>query len=166
MVKMDLRREILDILLDDASVSEDTIAKMIGEEEGKVHEEIAKLKEEGIIVKIGAIVNSEAMGEHAPAEAMIEIKVEPKLDFGYEDIARRIYQFQEVKALYLMSGRYDFSIRVEAKTMKEIFNFVWEKLAVLEGVRSTETLFIMKKYKENGTVLIKTENNDRLVVTP
>ena len=97
---------------------------------------------------------------------MIEIKVEPKLDFGYEDIARRIYRFSEVKALYLMSGRYDLSIRVEAKTMKEISKFVWEKLSVLEGVRSTETLFIMRKYKENGVVFDKIEKQSRLVVSP
>ena len=162
---MKLRQEILDILLDDSSTDEKNVARMTGVDEATVHAEIEDMKREGIIVKYSTVINSEALGDDAPAEAMIEIKVEPKLDFGYEDIAKKIYQFSEVKALYLMSGRYDFSIRVEARTMKEIFNFVWEKLAVLEGVRSTETLFIMKKYKENGTVLEKTDSENRLVVT-
>ena len=115
---MNSKREILDILRDDATTNEQTIAAMLGIGEDEVAAAIAELKEQGIIMKYSAILNSEAMGEEAPAEAMIEIKVEPKLDFGYEDIARRIYRFSEVKALYLMSGRYDFSIRVEAGTMK------------------------------------------------
>ena len=163
---MNSKREILDILRDDATTNEQTIAAMLGIGEDEVAAAIAELKEQGIIMKYSAILNSEAMGEEAPAEAMIEIKVEPKLDFGYEDIARRIYRFSEVKALYLMSGRYDFSIRVEAGTMKEISKFVWEKLAVLEGVRSTETLFIMRKYKENGGIFEKEAMPGRLVVTP
>ena len=163
---MNSKREILDILRDDATTNEQTIAAMLGIGEDEVAAAIAELKKQGIIMKYSAILNSEAMGEEAPAEAMIEIKVEPKLDFGYEDIARRIYRFSEVKALYLMSGRYDFSIRVEAGTMKEISKFVWEKLAVLEGVRSTETLFIMRKYKENGEILVEDEKEERLVVTP
>ena len=123
---MNSKREILDILRDDATTNEQTIAAMLGIGEDEVAAAIAELKEQGIIMKYSAILNSEAMGEEAPAEAMIEIKVVPKLDFGYEDIARRIYRFSEVKALYLMSGRYDFSIRVEAGTMKEISKFVWE----------------------------------------
>ena len=117
---MDIKHEILEILRDDATISNQTIAAMLGIAEEQVAAAIAELKAQGIIMKYSAILNSEAMGEHAPAEAMIEIKVEPKLDFGYEDIARRIYRFSEVKALYLMSGRYDLSIRVEARTMKEI----------------------------------------------
>lgn len=163
---MDIRQEILAILRDDATVSHGTIAAMLGVSEEQVAQTVSELKAQGILVKYSAILNSEAMGDEAPAEAMIEIKVEPKLDFGYEDIARRISRFSEVKALYLMSGRYDLSIRVEAKTMKEISKFVWEKLSVLEGVRSTETLFIMRKYKENGVVFDRTAKQGRLVVSP
>ncbi len=163
---MDIKREILNILCDDATINNHTIAAMLGVTEQQIATAIDELHQQGIIMKYSAILNSEAMGEDAPAEAMIEIKVEPKLDFGYEEIARRIYRFSEVKALYLMSGRYDLSIRVEAKTMKEISKFVWEKLSVLEGVRSTETLFIMRKYKENGVVFDQGEKQNRLVVSP
>ena len=163
---MDIRKEILAILKDDALTTHAMIARMLDTDEKTVDEEIGAMEKEGIIVKYEALINSEALGDDAPAEAMIEIKVEPKLNFGYEDIARRIYEFPEVKSLYLMSGRYDFSIRVEAKTMKEISKFVWEKLAILEGGKSTETTFLMRKYKENGTVLNKGNEQKRLVVSP
>ncbi len=163
---MDLRHEILEILKLDCRTDAKTIASMLSVSAEQVLAEIAALKEAGILMKYTVIVNTEAQGEEAPAEAVIEIKVEPKPDFGYEDIARRIYKFPEVKALYLMSGRYDLSIKVEAKTVKAISQFVWEKLAVLEGVRSTETLFIMRKYKENGVVLKGDERESRLIVSP
>jgi DNA-binding Lrp family transcriptional regulator len=163
---MDVKYEVLKILANDALASEKQIAAMLNIEEADAAAAIAQLKEDGILVKYSIVVNTEAMGEAAPAEAMIEIKVEPKADYGYEDIARRIYQFPHVKALYLMSGRYDLSIRVEAKTVKDISQFVWEQLSVLEGVRSTETLFIMRKYKENGVLLKGESGENRLVVSP
>ncbi len=163
---MDIKKEIMAILRDDALTPHSQIARMLGITEEEVSGIIGELEKERIILKYEALINTEALGEDAPAEAMIEIKVEPKLDFGYEDIARRIYEFPEVRSLYLMSGRYDFSIRVEAKTMKEISKFVWEKLAVLEGVRSTETTFLMRKYKENGALMKKETKQSRLVVSP
>jgi len=163
---MDFKKEIIEILRDGADIETKNIAAMLGTTKETVDAAIKELKDEGTLLKYTVVLNTEAMGEEAPAEALIEIKVEPKADFGYEDIARRIYKFPEVKALYLMSGRYDFSIRAEGKSVKAISKFVWEKLAVLEGVRSTETLFIMRKYKENGVVLDSDEQGDRLVVTP
>ncbi len=163
---MDLKKEIIEILRDDAKIENKNIASMLGTTEEAVAAAIQELKDEGILLKYTVILNTEEMGEDAPAEALIEIKVEPKADFGYEDIARRIYKFPEVKSLYLMSGRYDFSIRAEGRSMKAISKFVWEKLAVLEGVRSTETLFIMRKYKESGAVLKSEEKENRLVVSP
>ena len=163
---MDIKKEIMAILRDDALTPHSQIARMLSITEEEVSGIIGELEKERIILKYEALINTEALGEDAPAEAMIEIKVEPKLDFGYEDIARRIYEFPEVRSLYLMSGRYDFSIRVEAKTIKEISKFVWEKLAVLEGVRSTETTFLMRKYKENGALMKKETKQSRLVVSP
>ena len=163
---MDVKYEVLKILKDDARASAKHIAAMLNIEEAEAAAAIAQLEEDGIVLKYTVVTNTEAMGDDAPAEALIEIKVEPKADFGYEDIARRIYAFPEVKALYLMSGRYDLSIRVKAKTMKAISQFVWEKLSVLDGVRSTETLFIMRKYKENGVLLTGEQQSSRLVVSP
>ena len=106
------------------------------------------------------------MDEEVSAEALIEVKVTPERDLGYNEIARRIYKFQEVKAVYLMSGRYDLSVRVRSTSMKKISQFVWEKLAVLKGVRGTSTTFIMRKYKENGVILVQDEDDKRLMVTP
>ena len=163
---MEIRKEILDILTKDAKIANRHIAAMLGIEEAKVAEEIKAMEDGGIILRYSAVLNTEAMGDLAPAEAFIELKVSPERDFGYNDIARRVYKFPEVTAVYLNSGRCDLIVKVEAKTMKAISQFVWEKLSVLEGVTSTETLFIMRKYKENGEILVEDEKEERLVVTP
>ena len=155
---MEIRKEILDILTKDAKIANRHIAAMLGIEEAKVAEEIKAMEDEGIILRYSAVLNTEVMGDLAPAEAFIELKVSPERDFGYNDIARRVYKFPEVTA--------DLIVKVEAKTMKAISQFVWEKLSVLEGVTSTETLFIMRKYKENGEILVEDEKEERLVVTP
>ena len=152
---MELKKEILEILRADAKIENKNIAAMLGATEQEVAAAIREMEEAGIILRYGITVNSELLGEDAP-----------KLDFGYDDIARRIDKFPEVKSLYLMSGRCDLAIRVECKAMKDISKFVWEKLSVLEGVTSTETLFIMRKYKENGEILVGDEKEERLVVTP
>jgi len=163
---MDIRKEIIDVLQKDAKIEQKHIAAMLGVAEQTVSAEVKKLEEEGVIMRYAALVNTELLGDDAPAEAFIELKVSPERDFGYDDIARKIYKFPEVRALYLNSGRCDLIVQIKAKTMKAISQFVWEKLAVLEGVTSTETLFLMRKYKENGEILVKDEVEERLVVTP
>ncbi len=163
---MDIRKEILDVLQKDAKIENKNIAAMLGIAEQQVADEIKELEKSGVILRYGALVNTEILGDDAPAEAFIELKVSPERDFGYDDIARRVYKFPEVKAVYLNSGRCDLIVKIEAKTMKMISQFVWEKLSVLEGITSTETLFIMRKYKEYGEILVKDEVEERLVVTP
>jgi DNA-binding Lrp family transcriptional regulator len=158
--------KILEIVQEDCSVSNSQIAAMIGSTEQEVARLIDKMKSDGIILRSAVLVNTEKMGDDAVAEALIEVQVQPERDYGYNDIARKIYKFPEVKAVYLMSGRYDLAVKVEAKTMKSISQFVWEKLSVLDGVSSTQTLFIMRKYKEFGNVLVEEEKEDRLVITP
>ena len=123
------------------------------------------MEQEKIIVKYAAIVNREKVTSEE-AEALIEVKVVPKRGQGYDDLAERIYGFTEVKSVYLMSGTYDLSVVVHAQSMKQISKFVFEKLAVLEGVASTVTHFIMRKYKEQGVILTSKEKDERLVVTP
>ena len=163
---MSLRKQIIDILQQDAKISNKTLAAMLGVSVAEIVAEIKALEETGVIRRYEAVVNTELLGDEAPAEALVELKVLPQRDFGYNDIARRVYKFPEVKALYLMSGRYDLSVKVEAPTMKAISQFVFEKLALLEGITSTETLFIMRKYKEDGEIFVEEEKEDRLVVTP
>jgi len=87
--------------------------------------------------------------------AMIEVKIAPQLGKGYDRIAERIYQYSQVESLYLMTGSYDLLVTMTAKSMKEAAAFVYEHLAAIEGVSSTATRFIMKKYKENNCILIK-----------
>lgn len=160
-----MNKEILEILQQDATIERGVIARMLGMTEEDVAAAIAAMEEQGIIIKYAAQVNTEKMGDEAVAEAMIGLKVMPEREHGYDDIARRVYKFPEVKAVYLLSGSWDLCARVEAKTMKAISQFVWEKLAVLDGISSTETMFIMRKYKENGNMLTEEEKEDRLVVT-
>ncbi len=160
-----MRKEILDILRDDAKVSAKEIASMIGETEAAVAAEIKKLEDEKIILKYKTLINDEKMDDEY-AEGLIEVKVEPQREMGYDRIAERIYRFDEVKAVYLMSGTYDLSVHVAASTMKQISEFVFEKLAVMDGVRSTATYFIMRKYKEHGVVFVDEDKDERLVISP
>ena len=158
--------EILDILDDNSKIEPNEIALMIGESEQDVKAAIAEMEEDKSIVKYVAVVNREKLEDNSKVEALIEVKVTPQRDFGYDDLAKRIYMYPEVKAVYLMAGSYDLAVRVESNNMKAISKFVFEKLAVLNGVTSTVTIFIMRKYKENGVVLVSDETEERLVVSP
>jgi DNA-binding Lrp family transcriptional regulator len=157
--------EILDLLENDARMSVEDMALMTGVSADRVRQAIAHMEQEKIIVKYAAIVNREKVVSEE-AEALIEVKVVPKRGQGYDDLAERIYGFNEVKAVYLMSGAYDLSVIVRASNMKQISQFVFEKLAVLEGVASTVTHFIMRKYKEQGVILMARDPEERLVISP
>jgi len=165
-MERDLRMEIIDILEDNARTTPGEIAMMLGVGAEVVEEEINRLEEEKIIVKYTALIDRQRLQEDDFAEALIEVKITPQRDYGYDDLAKRIYKFEEVRAVYLMAGTYDLAVRIQSKTMKEISKFVFEKLAVLDGVTSTVTIFIMRKYKENGIVLVGEETDERLVVSP
>lgn len=161
-----LRRDMLDILEVDGRAGVDEMALMLGVEPETVREELERLEAEKVIVKYTAVVDPQKLGDDEYVDAMIEVKITPQRDFGYDDLARRIYRFEEVYSVYLMAGRYDLSVRVRARSMQEISKFVWEKLAVIDGVTSTETTFLMRKYKESGVVLAEDVRDDRLVVSP
>ncbi len=163
---MELERAIIEILQQDAKIDKSVLAHMFGRTEDEIEAVITKLENEGTILRYSALVNTEKLPEEAYAEAIIGIKVTPEREYGYDDIARRVYKFPEVTAVYLVSGRYDLHVKVAAKSMKAISRFVGEKIAVLNGVSSTETMFIMKKYKQYGSVLVEDEKEQRLVVTP
>ena len=157
--------EILDLLENDAKMSVEDIALMTGASAEQVRQAIEKMEQDMVIVKYAAIINREKVVSEE-AEALIEVKVVPKRGQGYDELAERIYGFSEVKSVYLMSGTYDLSVVVRAQSMKQISQFVFEKLAVLEGVASTVTHFIMRKYKEQGVILVTKEQEERLVITP
>lgn len=159
------RLEIIEILEENSKNTAKEIAVMLNISEEEAAKEIAELEREKIIVKYAALIDHQKLDDGDFAEAVIEVKITPQIDYGYDDLARRIYQFEEVKAVYLMAGSYDLSVRVQSRSMRDISKFVFEKLAVLDGVTSTVTLFIMRKYKENGVILVDNGSDDRLAVS-
>lgn len=165
-MEKDLRSEILNILEDNARTTAEEIAMMLDASAGEIQAEIDRLEAEKVIVKYTALIDRQKIAEDDVAEALIEVKITPQRDYGYDDMARRIYKYDEVRAVYLMAGAYDLAVRVQCRSMREISKFVFEKLAVIDGVTSTVTLFIMRKYKESGVVMVEDEIDDRLVISP
>jgi DNA-binding Lrp family transcriptional regulator len=161
------QRELLHLLEEDSRMSAEQIGKMIGEPTEVVEQTIAALEAEKVIVKYPALVNWERVDDHPYVNAMIDVKVTPKRDVGFDEVAERICRFPEVKAVYLMSGAsYDLSIILEGKTMKEVATFVSQKLSTLDSVVSTATHFILKRYKHDGIELEDRDEDHRMVVTP
>lgn len=158
-------RELLRLLEANCRRSPEALAVLLDVSVDEVNEALRRLEEQGIIVKYSALVNWDKVQEDR-VTAMIDVKVTPKRDVGFDEVARRISQFPEVTALYLMSGAYDLSVVVEGRSMKEIAAFVSEKLATLDSVISTTTHFIMKKYKHDGVIFDERRDDRRMVVTP
>ena len=160
-----LEMDLLGLLEEDASLTDEEMAMMLNSDAESVKKTRESLESDNAIVKYIAVVNREDLDDNK-VEAMIELKVTPQRDLGYDDIAKRIYRYNEIKDVYLMAGGYDLAVRMESDNIKNISKFVFEKLAVIDGVTSTQTVFIMRKYKENGVVLVSEEKEDRLVVSP
>ena len=154
--------EILDLLRENARLSVEDIAAMTKKTPDEVKAIIAKLEADGIILKYAAIINPEknaSVKDKVCAE--IEIQVTPQREHGFDAIADKIYRFPQVKSLYLMSGGYDLKVIIEGDSLQEVAFFVSNKLATLEGVRSTKTCFILKTYKENDVVYVEDEHDRR-----
>ena len=144
-----IENKILTLLQEDARYSAEELAVMVGSDKDTVEATIRGLEQKGAILGYTAVLNPEIIDEDS-VSALIEVKVTPQARSGFDSFADRIAAFDEVKAVYLMSGTYDLSIRLEGKTLREISTFVGEKLSSIEGVTSTATHFIMKRYKEDG----------------
>lgn len=147
-----LRTDILEILRRDARFTAAEIAKIVNVTETEVAGEIKALEDEGVIRQYTVVTDDELAGKDV-VEALIEVKVSPMFKHGFDSIAEDIYQFEEVKTVYLMSGAYDLCVVIEGKTLKEVARFVSEKLSVMDKVLSTATHFILKKYKVNGVLM-------------
>ncbi len=158
-------REILEILQDNSRLTPGQIAAMLGADQAEIENRIKALEEKRVIVKYHTLINWEKAGEEV-VSALIEVKVTPQRGAGFDNVAERIYRFPEVKAVYLMSGRYDISVLIEGKTMKEVALFVATKLATIENVQSTATHFVLKKFKQEGVILEDKEDDRRLVISP
>ena len=157
-----LGEKILNILKDDARTPASEIASMLNVDEEKVATMISDMEKSGVIVKYAAVVNDENTARDF-VEALIEVKVSPVREKGFDEIAEYIYQFDEVKSVYLMSGAYDLAVFVEGPSLRSAARFVSEKLSGIDKVLSTATHFILKKYKVDGVVLEK-KASSRLVV--
>src|SRR3989338_3739045 len=158
--------EILEILEKDAATSAEKIAKNLGMKTQAGKAAIKKFEKEGVILKYKTIINKELVrDEHSDVRALIEVRITPKKNLGFDYLAERIYQFPEVNACYLMSGTYDLLVVVEGKDIHTVSDFVSSKLAPMENVRGTVTHFILKKYKEDGDILRQAKRDKREAIS-
>lgn len=160
-----MEKEILKILERDSRLTPDKIAVMVGKTEEDVVKTIKKLEAKGVIRHYKTIVDWEKMGKET-VFAFIDVRVSPSRGVGFDDVARRIYKYPEVHSVYLVSGDYDLRVVVEGKTMRDVAFFVAEKLSTLEGVLSTKSSFLLKKYKMDGDIFEERAEDVRLAVTP
>lgn len=158
-------KQILSILERDARTSPARIATMVGKTEEEVTRAIEEMEKSGIIRRYKTVIDWEKAGRER-VFAFIDVRVSPSRGVGFDEVARRVYNYPEVHSVYLVSGDYDLRVVVEGKTMKEVAFFVAEKLATLEGVLSTRSNFLLKKYKDDGDVFEEPAEDDRLAVTP
>ncbi|MEN8077383.1 Lrp/AsnC family transcriptional regulator [Clostridioides difficile] len=156
--------EILEILEQNSRYSDEQIAVMSGKTVEEVREAIRDYEERSIIAGYTTLINWENTGKET-VTALIEVKITPQRGEGFDKVAERIYNFDQVKACYLMSsGGFDLTVIVEGKTMKEVAMFVSEKLAIQDNVIGTATHFVLKKYKDHGTIFKEKKTSNREVI--
>jgi DNA-binding Lrp family transcriptional regulator len=153
--------ELLRILEDNSRLSAKDIATMTNLTPTEVEERVHALEAAGIIRKYTTVINWEMAG-NGEVSSIIELKVSPERDFGYDRIAERLSRFRQVKTLRLMTGTYDLQLLVTGKNMQEVSRFVSEHVAPMDRIRETATHIIMKSYKENGNVLFEQKEAERL----
>ena len=155
-----MNTEILKLLENDARLTANQLSVMLGLDKAEIENEIKELEENGTILGYKAIVDWEKT-ENEAVTAMIDVKLTPQRDRGFDRVAEKIYNYPEVKSVYLMSGAYDLSVLIEGKTMKEVAFFVSQKLSTIEAVNSTATHFILHKYKDKGVLYNAGEIDER-----
>lgn len=159
------REELLSIIEKNSKIGLNELAVLLGEEEKDVLAEIETLEKEGIICGYHTMIDWEKTSIET-VTALIEVKVTPQRGRGFDEIAERIYNYPEVNAVYLISGGFDLLVILEEKSLRDIANFVSDKLAPLDSILSTGTHFILKKYKDNGIVLSKKSGDEREILLP
>ncbi|HHU02193.1 MAG: Lrp/AsnC family transcriptional regulator [Christensenellales bacterium] len=160
-----LSHKVLDILKADCRTPLEDISVMLGEDSVKIAAEIDKLQKDGVILKYMPVINWDKTDRQF-VEAIIEVKVTPQKEEGFDTIAKNIYQYEEVRSVFLVSGMYDLLILAEAPTLKELALFVSEKLSVIDFVTATSTSFILKRYKQDGVIFEIPTRDRRLLVSP
>lgn len=160
-----LETQVLDLLREDCRLPLEKLAVMLDVSTEEVAETIDSLERRRVILHYAPTINWD-LTDRERVEAMIQVSVTPQRDMGFDAVARRIYRFEEVKSVYLMSGGYDLLVLVEAKSLKELALFVSSKLSTLEMVTGTQTSFVLKRYKEEGVIFDGSQSDNRLVVSP
>lgn len=162
----DIKNILLEILEKNSRVSLEDMAAMLGKSNDDIAAALDELQRDQIICGYTTLINWDKTDREF-VTAMIEVKVTPQRDSGFEKIAERIYGFDDVKAVYLMAGAYDLLVMMDGKNIKEISHFISDKLSPLDNVLSTSTHFVLKKYKEHGIIMEKKcEKDERMIVTP
>ena len=159
-----MKERILNLLRENARISAADIALRLGTTESEVAQIIKELESDGVIRGYTVILNDAALKNVQRVKALIEVKVTPRRDGGFDRVAQRIAKFPEVTDLSLLSGSYDLLLTVEGASLQQVANFVSDKLATIEGVISTATSFQLKKYKESGMVMQSDEEYERLKI--
>ena len=154
----ELRSKVLSLIENDARLTKEKIAVMLDRSEDEIAEILQALENEGVVLGYKALVDWDKTDKEY-VTALIELKVTPQRDRGFQKVAERIANYPEVKDMYLMSGAYDYCVIIEGKTMKQVALFVAEKLATIENVISTSTHFVLRKYKNNGVTFGKEEED-------
>ena len=165
MSKKTLRQELIRLLRVNARMPESEMADRLRVSVETVQQTIAEMEQEGIIMGYGTLVNEEKL-DGTSVRAIIEVEVQPERDGGFDRVARLISRFSEVKAVYLVSGRYDLRLEVVGESLQEVASFVASKLAPLQGIKSSDSHFLLKKYKEAGFKLHEEEEYERLPIVP
>ena len=160
-----MREKILSLLETNSRIDLNDLAAMLGLSEVEVANEIAQMEKENIICGYHTMINWDNTSSEK-VSALIEVSVTPHRGLGFDKMAERIYQYDEVSSVYLMSGTFDFTVLIEGRTMKDIAYFVSDKLSPMDGIVRCATHFVLKKYKDHGTILVDTKSDERMLVSP
>ena len=160
-----MREKILSVIEKNSRIDIEELAILLGEDETAIANETADMEKEGVICGYHTLINWDKTNNEK-VNALIEVRVTPQKGMGFDNIAERIYQFSEVNAVYLMSGSFDFTVFIEGRTMRDVAQFVSDKLAPMDSVLSTATHFVLKKYKDHGTILSAKKKDERQLITP
>ena len=161
-----MKKKILDAISKNSRFSTEDLAAMLATDVGTITKEIQEMEEANVICGYPTLINWDQT-DCERVTALIEVKVTPQRDMGFNKVAERIYRFEEVESVYLMSGGFDLTVIIEGKSMKEVSRFVSEKLSTLEYVNSTATYIVLKKYKEHGLIMSKEKHeSERMLITP
>ena len=160
-----MREKILTFIEKNSRVDIKELAVLLGVDETMVLNELEQMEQEHIICGYHTLIDWDKTGVEK-VSAMIEVRVTPQRDMGFDKVAERIYNYPEVNSVYLISGGFDLMVTLEGKTLRDISSFVTDKLSTLDSVLRTKTNFILKKYKDHGTVMVESPKDERMMMTP